>query len=120
MSGAVTDTAVDALCGDLSSIRAPRGTVLNALSWSTEAPLRMLLNNLDSEVADLSHVSRDRSISGGAITAALFLREFAGARRWAHLDIAGPARAERPEHEVTKGATGFGARLLLRWLETLH
>jgi leucyl aminopeptidase len=75
---------------------------------------------LDSEVADLSHVSRDRSISGGAILAALFLREFAGARRWVHLDIAGPARAERAEHEVTKGATGFGARLLLRWLETLR
>jgi len=52
VSGAVTDTAVDALCGDLSSIRAPRGTVLNALSWQTEAPLRMLLNNLDSEVAE--------------------------------------------------------------------
>jgi leucyl aminopeptidase len=75
---------------------------------------------LDSEVADLSHVSRDRSISGGSITAALFLREFAGARRWVHLDIAGPARAERAEHEVSKGATGFGARLLLRWLETLR
>jgi leucyl aminopeptidase len=73
---------------------------------------------LDSEVADISHVSRDRSISGGSITAALFLREFAGARRWVHLDIAGPARADRPEHEVTKGATGFGTRLLLRWLET--
>jgi urocanate hydratase len=43
---------VDALCGDLSSIRAPRGTSLNALSWSTEAPLRMLLNNLDAEVAE--------------------------------------------------------------------
>ncbi|MFQ5730221.1 MAG: urocanate hydratase, partial [Waddliaceae bacterium] len=32
--------------------RAPRGTTLNALSWQTEAPLRMLLNNLDSEVAE--------------------------------------------------------------------
>src|SRR5881394_2601200 len=43
---------VDALCGDLSSIRAPRGTELNARSWSTEAPLRMLLNNLDPDVAE--------------------------------------------------------------------
>jgi urocanate hydratase len=43
---------VDSLCGDLSSIRAPRGTTLNARSWSTEAPLRMLLNNLDAEVAE--------------------------------------------------------------------
>ena len=33
-------------------IRAPRGTALNARSWQTEAPLRMLMNNLDSEVAE--------------------------------------------------------------------
>jgi urocanate hydratase len=46
------DARVEALCGDLSSIRAPRGTELNARSWSTEAPLRMLLNNLDREVAE--------------------------------------------------------------------
>jgi urocanate hydratase len=46
------DETVEALCGDLSSIRAPRGTELHARSWSTEAPLRMLLNNLDREVAE--------------------------------------------------------------------
>jgi urocanate hydratase len=40
------------LCGDLGDIHAPRGTELNARSWSTEAPLRMLLNNLDPEVAE--------------------------------------------------------------------
>jgi urocanate hydratase len=44
---------VEALCGDLSTIRAPRGTELNARSWATEAPLRMLLNNLDADVAEL-------------------------------------------------------------------
>jgi len=47
-----SDAAVEALCGDLSAIRAPRGTKLNARSWATEAPLRMLLNNLDREVAE--------------------------------------------------------------------
>jgi urocanate hydratase len=43
---------VEALCGDLSNVRAPRGPALNARSWLTEAPLRMLLNNLDPEVAE--------------------------------------------------------------------
>src|SRR5437868_12958978 len=43
---------VESLCGDLARVRAPRGTTLNARSWSTEAPLRMLLNNLDREVAE--------------------------------------------------------------------
>ncbi|MCW5729519.1 MAG: urocanate hydratase [Alphaproteobacteria bacterium] len=34
------------------TIRAPRGSVLSAKSWLTEAPLRMLMNNLDPEVAE--------------------------------------------------------------------
>jgi urocanate hydratase len=46
------DTRVERLCGDLSSVRAPRGPELNARSWQAEAPLRMLLNNLDPEVAE--------------------------------------------------------------------
>ena len=46
------DAAVEALCGDLANVRAPRGTELNARSWATEAPLRMLLNNLDADVAE--------------------------------------------------------------------
>src|SRR5438128_4100779 len=46
------DAVVEMLCGDLSRIRAPRGVELNARSWSTEAPLRMLLNNLDPDVAE--------------------------------------------------------------------
>jgi urocanate hydratase len=49
---ATLETKVEALCGDLARIRAPRGVELNARSWSTEAPLRMLLNNLDPEVAE--------------------------------------------------------------------
>jgi len=48
----VADATVEALCGDLGAIRAPRGTTLNARGWQTEAPLRMLLNNLDPEVAE--------------------------------------------------------------------
>jgi len=77
---------------------------------------------LDSSVADLRHVSGRgaRTSGGGAIVAALFLREFTDRHRWAHLDIAGPARSEREEYEVTRGATGFGTRLLLRWLEGLR
>jgi urocanate hydratase len=46
------DAVVEELCGDLSRIRAPRGVELHARAWSTEAPLRMLLNNLDREVAE--------------------------------------------------------------------
>ena len=52
MSVSSLDAQVEALAGDLSAIRAPRGAQLNARSWQTEAPLRMLLNNLDPEVAE--------------------------------------------------------------------
>src|ERR1700692_2400859 len=34
------------------TVRAPRGSTLTARSWQTEAPLRMLMNNLDPEVAE--------------------------------------------------------------------
>jgi leucyl aminopeptidase len=70
---------------------------------------------LDSPVADLANVARAGG-RAGSIDAALFLREFTGGRSWAHLDIAGAARATSDDGENTKGATGFGTRLLLRWL----
>jgi leucyl aminopeptidase len=71
---------------------------------------------LDSPVADLANVSTNPLVGGGSITAALFLETFVGDTVWAHLDIAGPARADADADEVSKGATGFGARLLLGWL----
>jgi leucyl aminopeptidase len=80
-------------------------------------------DGLDSEIADLRNIGDPgKHYNGGSITAALFLREFVGggsrnAVPWAHLDVAGPARADADEDEVTKGATGFGVRTFLRWLE---
>ncbi len=71
--------------------------------------------DLDSPVADLANVSRGEA-GAGSVVAALFLREFAGATPWAHLDIAGAARCGSDDGELTAGATGFGTRLLLSWL----
>jgi leucyl aminopeptidase len=72
---------------------------------------------LDSSIADLRNIGRrELNLSGGSIVAALYLREFAGTVPWAHLDVAGPARADADEDEVTKGATGFGVRTFCRWL----
>jgi leucyl aminopeptidase len=66
---------------------------------------------LDSEVADLRNISTGNY--GGALTAALFLREFANGVPWAHLDIAGPARAGADDGYVVKGGTGFGVRTVI-------
>jgi leucyl aminopeptidase len=71
---------------------------------------------LDSPVADLANIPHASRARAGSIDAALFLREFTGGRPWAHLDIAGAARSASDEGENTKGATGFGTRVLLRWL----
>jgi leucyl aminopeptidase len=55
------------------------------------------------------------------VTAALFLREFTGELRdrWVHVDMSAPSWAEGDDGELSKGATGWGARTLLRWLATL-
>jgi leucyl aminopeptidase len=66
---------------------------------------------LDSTMADLKNIGNDRW--GGAITAALFLAEFVGERPWVHLDVAGPARADKTEHYVAVGGTGFTVRTLV-------
>jgi leucyl aminopeptidase len=68
---------------------------------------------LKSEVADLNNVGQR---GGGAITAALFLREFAGDLRWAHLDIAGPAFTEKELPLAAKGGTGIAVRTLLAYI----
>ncbi|HXF75109.1 MAG TPA: leucyl aminopeptidase [Methylomirabilota bacterium] len=71
---------------------------------------------IKSSVADIKNVGGSH---GGAITAALILREFVGDVPWAHLDIAGPAFAESDSPLCPKGGTGFGVRTLLRFLSAL-
>lgn len=70
---------------------------------------------IKSSVADLKNVGGSY---GGAITAALFLQEFVGSIPWVHLDIAGPAFAEKELVTCPKGGTGFGVLTLLRFLST--
>ena len=64
-------------------------------------------------MADLNNVGPR---GGGAITAGLFLKEFAGDRSWAHLDIAGPAFLEKDTPLAPKGGTGCAVRTILTYL----
>ena len=64
---------------------------------------------VQSELADV----RQAPPGPGGITAALFLQEFTAGLPWAHLDIAGPARADKAYDEVAPVATGFAARTLV-------
>jgi leucyl aminopeptidase len=54
---------------------------------------------------------------GGAITAALFLKQFVKETPWAHLDVAGPVWAEKENAHNSVGATGYGVRTLVNWVE---
>jgi len=111
-----------------SSIAALYGTTEPLVSAIQQAGLRageqcwqmplaeQYRDHLDSDVADVKNIGRPGQ--AGSIVAALFLARFAGDVPWAHLDIAGPARAAEASGYLTKGGTGFGVRTLLELLRT--
>ena len=68
---------------------------------------------IDSDIADIKNIGKRY---GGAITAAMFLREFVGDTPWVHLDIAGPAFSERGGDYWPKGATGSPVRALVGYV----
>jgi len=95
--------------------------VLEAARLAGEKMWRMPLDEdykdqLKSTFADLANVG---GRPGGAITAALFLREFAEQTPWVHLDIAGTAWLDDTKPYMAKGPTGVGVRtfvnLAMNW-----
>jgi len=72
---------------------------------------------MKSKIADLKNIG---SKWGGACTAAAFLRQFVGEKKWAHLDIAGIDIFEKPTEFSAEGASGFGVRLLTTYLINLE
>lgn len=72
-----------------------------------------------SDIADLYNATETGA--AGTITAALYLREFAGEQRdrWAHIDMSSPSWSDSTNGELVKGATGWGVRTLVRWFESL-
>ena len=71
---------------------------------------------IDSDIADMKNVG---TRWGGAITAAALLKEFVDDKPWAHLDIAGPARAGKDDGYIVTGGTGFGVRTLVSLAESM-
>jgi leucyl aminopeptidase len=91
-----------------------------ALHDSGEQMWRMpLLEELREQIkSDVADVKQAGDRWGGSITAALFLREFAGDAKWIHCDIAGPAAIDRPHAWMqSKGATGHGLLTFLAMIE---
>jgi leucyl aminopeptidase len=89
------------------------GEAVGEPGW--ELPLWMeYRRKIESSVADVKNIG-DRY--GGAITAALFLKEFVGDVPWAHLDVAGTAFVYGQERDWPRGATGSPARTIIRFIE---
>jgi leucyl aminopeptidase len=72
-------------------------------------------SDMDSDIADIKNIG---TRWGGAIYGALYLRDFVAKDiPWGHIDIAGPARVDSDQDEVSKGGSGVAARTLIAWLE---
>jgi leucyl aminopeptidase len=122
LTGAIVVALGLGLTGAFVTDEALAGRVLGAAEAAGEKMWRMPFHEeykdgIKSDVADLNNISSQRG--GGAIVAALFMRDFAGGRPWAHLDIAGTAFTERELPLGPKGATGVGVRTLLAYLHAL-
>ena len=94
--------------------------LLSAAARAGESFWRLPLVDLQKETlrSDVADMKNHGDRWGGAISAAIFLREFVSDAPWAHLDIAGPALAPRERGYLGKGATGIGVRTLAEFLES--
>ncbi len=92
------------------------GTEAGEALWPMPMP-EEYATHVDSDLADMKNVGR--AGEAGAVIAAMILARFVGDVPWAHLDIAGPARAQDPTGYLTRGGTGFGVRTLVGFLQEL-
>jgi leucyl aminopeptidase len=75
-------------------------------------PMPVLDDYFDQLKSDLADMTNTGGRPAGAITAAVFLKQFAGELPWAHLDVAGTAWLDEPKPWMVRGATGVAVRAL--------
>jgi leucyl aminopeptidase len=120
LTGAIMSALHEEFAGLFTTDEALAATLSDAASSSGEAVWRLPLSKrqdylVDSDIADVKNVAAPGFMGvgmGSAIGGAKFLERFAGGTRWAHVDIAGTAWTTRPLPGISRGATGYGVRLL--------
>ena len=121
LTGACVVALGEEITGLMSNNDNLAGSILGAAHRAGEKMWRMPLEKryrslVESDIADLRNIATTRY--GGSLTAGLFLEEFVDGLPWAHLDIAGPAFAEKPMASyIGKGGTGHGVRTLVELVE---
>ncbi len=125
LTGAVVAALGEEVAGAMGNDKKLMKEVLNAADEAGERTWELPLVDryaplIKSDVADLRNISLTRY--GGALTAGMFLVEFVEDNTpWVHLDIAGPAFAERPlSSYLGKGGTGFGVGTLVKYIQSLE
>jgi len=98
---------------DLAADLAEAGAAVGDKLW--RMPLSPAYDKLiDSPISDMKNLGPRE---GGSITAAQFIKRFVeNDTPWAHLDIAGMVWSDKPGRTWDKGATGYGVRLLDRFV----
>ncbi|NEQ22562.1 MAG: leucyl aminopeptidase, partial [Microcoleus sp. SIO2G3] len=121
LTGACVVALGDEIAGLWSTDDALANELLAAGNLAGEKFWRMPMeekyfDGLKSVVADMKNTGPR---PGGAITAALFLKQFVKETPWAHLDVAGPVWSDKESALSSAGATGFAVRTLVSWVTNL-
>ncbi|MBL1174671.1 leucyl aminopeptidase [Pantanalinema sp. GBBB05] len=118
----LTGACVIALGDDIAGLWSPDDAIAQQLNQAGDLAGEKLwrmpmeekyFEGMKSVVADMKNTGPR---PGGAITAALFLKQFVKDTPWAHLDIAGPVWADKENGYNSAGATGFAVRTLVNWV----
>lgn len=123
LTGACVVALGEEITGLMANDTVLADAVLSAADDAGEKMWRMPLEKryrplIESDVADLRNIPTSRY--GGSLTAGLFLEEFVDGSPWVHLDIAGPAFAEKPiASYLGKGGTGHGVRTLVELIDRM-
>jgi leucyl aminopeptidase len=118
----LTGACVIALGDDIAGLWSPDGAIAQEITDAGELAGEKIwqmpmeekyFEGLKSGIADMKNTGPR---PGGAITAALFLKQFVKETPWAHLDVAGPVWADKENGYNSAGATGYGVRTLVNWV----
>ena len=118
LTGAVTVALGQHNAGGFSNDEAAWQKFSDGLAASGESFWRLPLGEeyreqIRSDIADIKNTG---GRYGGSVTAAMFLKEFAGETPWIHLDIAGTAWLDDGKSWIAKGPSGVAVRSLIEWV----
>ena len=118
----LTGACVVALGNDIAGLWSPDDDFADQLMAAAESSGEKLwkmpfeesyFESMKSPIADMKNIG---ARTGGAITAAVFLKQYVKDTTWAHMDVAGPVWTDKDKDYNPTGATGYGVRTLVDWV----